>query len=86
MYKEKYFSRPSDMVFKGFEVTYHFTKLLAKHRYNLINNLSDTDFTLFNTFDLEPIKTSRASTKPDLLENKKLYFIKKQEGSVKSVI
>lgn len=85
-YKDKYYSRPSDMVYKGFEITYHFTKLLAKHKYDLVNNLSDKDFTLFNRFMLEPIKTTRASIKPDLLENKKLYFIKKQQGSVKSVI
>ncbi|MDB5250042.1 MAG: hypothetical protein JWQ40_4436 [Segetibacter sp.] len=85
-YKEKYFSRPSDMVFKGFEITYHFTKLLAKHKYNLANNLSDKDFTLFNNFMLQPVKLKSASLKPDFLENKKLYFIKKQQGSVKSVI
>ena len=85
-YKEKYYSRPSDMVFKGFEITYHFTKLLQKHKANLANNLSDTTFTLFNQFKLEPVKIRKTSTKPDFLENKKLYFIKKQEGSVRSII
>lgn len=85
-YKEKYYSRPSDMVFKGFETTYHFTKLLQKHKDSLANNLSDTAFTLFNEFKLEPVKIRKTSTKPDFLENKKLYFIKKQEGSVKSII
>jgi ABC-type branched-subunit amino acid transport system substrate-binding protein len=45
-YKDRYYSRPSDMVFKGFEITYHFTKLLEKHRHNLVNNLSDKEFTL----------------------------------------
>lgn len=85
-YKEKYYSRPSDMVFRGFEITYHFTKLLEKHRDTLANNLSDKDFTLFNHFSLEPVKLKSSSTKPDFLENKKLYFIKKQQGSVKSII
>lgn len=85
-YKEKYSSRPSDMVFKGFETTYHFTKLLVKHRHNLINNLSDKDFTVFNEFKLEPLKVSKTSVKPDLLENKKLYFIKKQQGNLKGII
>ncbi|MCW3109610.1 MAG: hypothetical protein JWQ09_4116 [Segetibacter sp.] len=85
-YKEKYYSRPSDMVFKGFETTYHFTKLLTKHKNNLVNNLSDKDFTLFNQFNLEPIKLKNTSTKPDFLENRKLYFIKKQAGSVKGII
>lgn len=85
-YKERYYSRPSDMVFKGFEVTYHFTKLLEKHKDSLVNNLTDTAFTLFNSFRLEPVLLRKTSPKPDLLENKKLYFIKKQAGSVKSII
>jgi hypothetical protein len=85
-YKEKYYSRPSDMVFKGFEMTYHFTRLLTKHKNNLVNNLSDKSFTLFNQFVLEPVRLKRTSTKPDFLENRKLYFIKKQGGNVKSII
>lgn len=85
-YKEKYYSRPSDMVFKGFEITYHFTKLLEKHKDTLANNLSDKAFTLFNEFKLEPVRLRPTSPKPDFLENKKLYFIKKQQGSVKSII
>lgn len=85
-YKKKYYSRPSDMVFKGYEITYHFTKLLQKHKDSLVNNLSDTTFTLFNQFKLEPVRLRKTSSKPDFLENKKLYFIKKQAGSVKSII
>ncbi len=85
-YQSTYYSRPSDMVYKGFETAYHFGKLLAKYKSDLINNLSDKEFTLFNQFDIQPIKTSRNSDKPDYLENKKLYFIKKQGGNLKSVI
>ena len=85
-YKEKYYSRPSNMAFRGYEVTYHFTRLLQKHRDSLVNNLTDTSFTLFNQFKLEPVTLRKTSTTPDFLENKKLYFIKKQEGSVKSII
>ena len=85
-YKEKYYSRPSDMVFKGFEVTYHFIKLFQKYRDSLANNLAAKDFTLFNQFRLEPVSLRKTNTNPDFLENKKLYFIKKQAGSVKSVM
>ena len=85
-YKEKYYSRPSNMAFRGYEVTYHFTRLLQKHRDSLVNNLTDTAFTLFNQFKLEPVTLRKTSTTPDFLENKKLYFIKKQAGSVKSII
>jgi hypothetical protein len=85
-YKEKYYSRPSDMVFKGLETTYHFTKLLIKHKTNLVNNLTDKSYTLFNEFVLEPVKLKATNIKPDFLENRKLYFIKKQAGNVKSII
>ena len=85
-YKERYYSRPSDMVFKGFEIVYHFTKLLTKYKTNLVNNLSDKEYTLFNQFNLEAVKLKSTSSKPDFLENRKLYFIKKQGGNVKSII
>jgi hypothetical protein len=74
------------MAFKGFETTYHFGKLLSKYQSNLVNNLSDKSFTLFNQFDIQPVKLKKESLRPDYLENKKLYFIKKQEGNIKSII
>ncbi len=85
-YKGKFYSRPSDMVFKGYESVYHFTKLLVKHRADIVNNLSDKDFTVFNEFKLEPVKVFKSSIRPDFIENKKLYFIKKKQGNVRSVI
>ncbi|MDB5193592.1 MAG: hypothetical protein JWQ96_3155 [Segetibacter sp.] len=86
LYKSKYGSRPSDMVFKGYESTLHFGKLLMKHRHNLVNNLNDKEFVVFNQFDLQPVQSKKVAGKPDYLENKKLYFVKKQNGNVKSVI
>jgi hypothetical protein len=85
-YREIYYSRPSDMAFKGFETTYNFGKLLLKYPTNLVNNLSDKTFTLFNQFDIQPVKLKQENERPDYLENKKLYFIKKQEGNVKSIM
>ncbi len=86
IYKDKYFSRPSDWVFKGYESMYHFTRLLLTYNDNLINHLSDRDFRLFNDFDIQPVKLKKENPGPDYLENKKLYFIKKQDGVVKSVL
>lgn len=85
-YRDKYYSRPSDMAYKGFETAYHFTKLLSKYQTNLVNNLSDKSFTLFNQFDIQPVKVRKNSLQPDYLENKKLYFIRKQEGNIKSIM
>lgn len=84
-YKSKYAGRPSDMVFKGYESMFHFTKLLLKHPYNLINNLSDKEAKLFNDFDFQPVKSIKAGSATSYLENKKLYFIRKLDGQIKSV-
>lgn len=84
-YRTKFNGRPSDMVFKGFETVYHFTKLYLQHTNDFINHLSDNDFTLVNDYEFLPVQLSPQSFVPDYLENKKLYFIKKQAGVVKSV-
>jgi hypothetical protein len=83
-YRSKFAGRPSDMVFKGFESMYHFTKLLLKYGNTLMDHLSEKEYKLFNDFAIEPVKT-KAGDLPDYLENKKLYFIRKLDGRIKSV-
>ena len=58
-YRAKYAGRPSDMVFKGFESMYHFTKLLLKYGNGLINNLSSKEYKLFNDFDIQPVNPDK---------------------------
>ncbi|WP_204326977.1 hypothetical protein, partial [Stenotrophomonas maltophilia] len=77
--------RPSDMVFKGFEAMYHFGRLLLKHNSSLISNLSDKDFGVFNEVDIQPVRLNKEHVLPDYLENKKLYFIRKAGGQLKSM-
>ena len=84
-YRAKYAGRPSDMVFKGFESMYHFTKLLLKYGNGLINNLSSKEYKLFNDFDIQPVNPDKENFMPDYLENKKIYFIRKLDGQVKSI-
>jgi hypothetical protein len=82
-YRNKFLSRPSDLVFKGYESFYHFTKLSIKYRENLTHNLSDKSFKLFNDFDIQPVKFKKENKDPDYWENRKLYFIKKVDGQIK---
>lgn len=82
-YRNKFLSRPSDLVFKGYESFYHFTKLSLKHQDKLIHNLSDKSFRLFNDFDIQPVKFKKENKEPDYWENRKLYFIKKADGQIK---
>ncbi len=84
-YKTNYYTRPSDMVFKGYESMYHFTKLLLKYPDNFINNVSDSSFEISDKYNFKPIRLSQTSFVPDYLENKKLYFIKIVNGKIQSI-
>lgn len=86
IYRNNLSGRPSDMVFKGFETTYRFTKLLIKHDGALIKNIADKGFKLFNDFDIQPVRPySNNPNAVDYLENKKLYYIRKIDGQIRSV-
>ena len=83
-YKDKYAARPGDMVFKGFEAMYHFTKLLLAHDTAMIDFVSDKNYKIFSDFDIRAVKNKSTYT-IDYRENRKLYFIKKADGLIKSV-
>jgi len=82
LYRNKLQGRPSDMVFKGFESLYYFGKLLLKYPNNLASQLSDNSFKIFNEYDFVPVLQNGEIS---YLENKKLYFIRKSDGIIKSV-
>lgn len=85
-YRNKFSGRPSDMVFKGFEAMYRFTRLLVKHEGKLISNINDKSVKLFNDFDIQPVRPySSNAGAVDYLENKKLYYIRKMDGQIRSV-
>lgn len=84
-YKANFYARPSDMVFKGYESMYHFTKLILKYPDNFINNVSDTSYTVFSNYNFQPVRLSKTSFVPDYLENKKVYFKKIVSGKIQSI-
>lgn len=83
-FKSTFYSRPSDMVFRGFETLYHFAHLLKVYGNNLGSSMSDKKFMLFGEFDIQPVINKTTMTL-DYFENKKLYFVKKVDGVVKMV-
>jgi hypothetical protein len=83
-FKTTYYSRPSDMVFRGFETLYHFGHLLTLYGKNLGSSLSDKKYMLFGEFDIQPV-INKSTMTHDYYENKKLYFVKKVDGVVKTV-
>lgn len=77
-------ARASDMYYRGYEVTYKFLKLLITNKGDLASNLSSKKYNVFTDFDIQPVIRKNNMTL-DYFENKKLYFIKWQDGSIKSV-
>jgi len=84
-YRDKFFTRPSDMVYKGYEAMYHFTHLLLDYKYDFINHLSENKYVIANNFDIRPIMLQDSSFVPAYMENQNLYFVKKINGLVVSV-
>ena len=79
-YQKKMAGRANDMVYKGFEAMYRFGKILARNKSQFMPLLSDKSFNLLNDFDIKAVNVPA-----DYFENKKIYFIRKQQGLVKSI-
>lgn len=84
-FKSRFYSRPSDMVYRGFETMYRFGKLLMMHGANLNSSIGEKKFVVFNDFDIQPVFTNKQTPTLDYFENKKLYFIKKVNGAVSGI-
>jgi len=84
-YHDKFYARPSDMVYKGYEAMYHFSHLLLDYKYDFINHLSDNKYVVSNNFYIKPVLMSDTSFIPSYLENKNLYFVKKVNGQIVSI-
>jgi hypothetical protein len=80
----KMYARPSDMVFRGYEVMWKYSKLLAKYKTDLSSNLTDKNNKVFTDFDIQPVLNKQTMTM-EYFENKKLYFIKWQDGVIRGV-
>jgi len=78
------YSRPSDMVFRGYEVTFRYSRLLLKYGKDLASNIANKQNKVFVDFAIEPVISQPALTL-DYFENKKLYFLKWQDGVLKGV-
>ncbi len=80
-YSKKYKGKAGDMVFKGFECTYVFTKLLTKYPGNVMSHLNDKSLKVFSDYNFRPILLKKESAVPDYYENKHLYFIRIMNGA-----
>jgi len=83
-FNTKMYARPSDMVFRGYEVMLKYSKLLAQYKTDLSSNLNNKSNKVFTDFDIQPVLNKQTMTM-EYFENKKLYFIKWQDGVIKGV-
>ncbi len=82
IYLRNYKGRPSEYVYKGFEIMYNFSRILNTYPDDFLSHINDNQFQLFTAYKIIPIKVSKNSTSTDYLENKHLYFLKKSNGIV----
>ncbi len=86
IYRDKFFARASDWFLKGYEATYFYCHLLTKYPSEFMNYLSaENNFKIFTDFNIQPVLNNKEVPSIDYFENKKLYFIKKQDGAIKSI-
>jgi len=84
-FKNRYYSKPSDMVYRGYETMFRFAKLLLQYGPTLNTSLSDKKFNVFTEFDIQPVYTNRQNMTLDYFENKKLYFVRKLNGVIAGI-
>lgn len=80
-FSELTYGRPSDLAYKGFELSWHFINLLLKYDDELMQHLNERTFKAFNEYDFKPI-FNKTSGRPNYFENKRVYILKRSNGVV----
>lgn len=83
-YNTKMYSRPSDLVFRGYGLTYKYGNLLNTFGKELGANFDSKLFKVFYDYDIQPV--FGANRVLNYFENKKLYFIKHTNGALTGVL
>lgn len=84
-FRDKLYSRPSDMVFRGYEVMYRFGKMVAEQGANLALGLGEKKYQVFTDFDIQPVLLNKQQQQLDYFENKKVYVVRLLNGTVTTV-
>jgi len=77
------YARPSDMVLRGYEAVWKYANLLLKYKSNIASQLGSSEFELFRELQVQPVVGNEKQL--HYFENKKLYFLKWQEGILKMI-
>jgi hypothetical protein len=86
LFKSKYGSTASDNMYRGYETVYKFSKLLVKHKTNLVSNLGDKSFVSLFPLDVQPVMLNPNSMNLDYFENKKVCLMSRFNGVTKAIM
>ena len=73
------------MVYRGYETMFRFGKLLLQYGPAFNTGLTEKKFNVFTEFDIQPVYTNRQNMTLDYFENKKLYFVRKLNGTIAGI-
>ncbi len=74
-YFKLYRAKPSDMAYKGFEMAHYFLNILLHHPQNFIENINDSNYSVFHDFHFMPVFLNKPKSAPDYYENKHLFIM-----------
>ena len=80
-YLQLYNIAPSEMVEKGFGITYNFTSILINHPGFFMQNINDTTYAPFHDFNFRPVYFGK-TPQPDYYENKHLFIMQILNGEI----
>ena len=84
LFNDHLYARPSDMVFRGYQSTYKYGKLLMKFGDDLSSNLGNKLGNIFFDLEIQPV-LSKENLTLEYFENKRLYFLRWVDGEIKGV-
>lgn len=83
-FRNRYFMRTTENTFRGFECIYYFSKLLTSDSGSIAEKQVKHPQTPIGQYQIVPVLNKKTG-QIDYYENKKLFFIKKQDGIIKAV-
>ncbi|MGN6437816.1 MAG: ABC transporter substrate-binding protein [Agriterribacter sp.] len=84
-YGKSAYTLPSEIAFRGYELTYLFGHMLNSYGDRLLENIGEKKFRVLTDFDFKPIRWSKNATTADYYENKRIFIVKKQTGELTKI-
>ena len=81
-YNKKMYARPSDLVFRAYDLTYRFGHLINKYGKDINKKLEGTEYRTFFDLDIKPVYQNGKISR---YENRKSYYLTYLNGSLKTV-